>query len=93
MTVDDGAAGRPDGPVQLLSRSWSRSRAFPGTGTGTGQVRENGAMPWDGHGPADPTERQLAQTSASSAGTVVARPSSLRAATDLLGSMPVNAGS
>ncbi|GAA2458932.1 hypothetical protein GCM10010421_60380 [Streptomyces glaucus] len=40
-----------------------------------------------------PTERQPAQTSASSAGTVVARPSSLRAATDLFGSMPVNAGS
>lgn len=47
----------------------------------------------DGHSPATPTERQPAQTSASSAGTVVARPSSLRAATDLFGSMPVNAGS
>ena len=93
MTVDDGAAGRPDAPVQLFSRSWSGSRAFPGTGTETGRAKGNGAMPWNGHGPVDPTGRQLAQTSASSAGTVVARPSSLRAATDLLGSMPVNAGS
>ncbi len=40
-----------------------------------------------------PTRRQLAQTSASSAGTVVARASSLRAATVLFGSMPVKAGS
>ncbi|GGV83970.1 hypothetical protein GCM10015535_28100 [Streptomyces gelaticus] len=47
----------------------------------------------DGHNPAASTERQPAQTSASSAGTVVASPSSLRAATDLFGSMPVNAGS
>lgn len=37
--------------------------------------------------------RQPAQTSASSAGTVVARPSSLRAATALFGSRPVKAGS
>lgn len=47
----------------------------------------------DGHGSTDPTERQPAQTAPSSAGTVVARPSSLRAATDFFGSMPVNAES
>lgn len=40
-----------------------------------------------------PQRCQPAQTSASSAGTVVARPSSLRATTDLFASMPVIAGS
>ncbi|MFF9653334.1 winged helix-turn-helix domain-containing protein [Streptomyces sp. NPDC014622] len=57
------------------------------------QHRSAGPTQADGHGPAAAAERQPAQTSASSAGTVVARPSSLRAATDLFGSMSANAGS
>lgn len=64
-----------------------------GMGAPTSAVRFCRGRALDGHGPADPVERQPAQTSASSAGTVVARPSSLRAATDSFGSMPVNAES
>lgn len=87
----DGNETAPHRPAQIPTGK----AAAPGEG-GPGAVRTAGPSTGrfhDGRGPADSTERQPAQTSASSAGTVVARPSSLRAATDLFGSIPENAGS